>query len=130
MESGANNQTKTILVVEDEPAISDVCLRVLTGQGFEVDIAPNGKLAREVMEQKQYHLYIIDMRTPVMSGKELYVWLCREHPRIKNRVLFTTGDVMSRDTHSFLEQSGRLFLPKPFTPNELKNIVNKALEQC
>jgi DNA-binding response OmpR family regulator len=36
---------KRVLVVEDEPAISDVCQRVLTGEGFGVDIAVNGKVA-------------------------------------------------------------------------------------
>ena len=33
---------KRILVVEDEPAIGQVCLRALTSEGFEVDIAVNG----------------------------------------------------------------------------------------
>ncbi len=36
---------KRILVVEDEPAINAVCRRVLTSEGFEVDIAVNGKVS-------------------------------------------------------------------------------------
>jgi len=38
---------KKILVVEDEPAIYELCRRVLTDEGFEVDTAVNGKVAQE-----------------------------------------------------------------------------------
>ena len=38
-------ETKRILVVEDEPAISQICRRVLTRDGFEVDTAINGEVA-------------------------------------------------------------------------------------
>ena len=119
---------KRILVVEDEPAISDVCRRVLTGEGFEVDIAVNGEVALDMVGEKQYDLCLIDVRTPTMNGKELYLWLQEKHPKLAGGVIFTTGDVMGGDTQSFLEQTARPFLPKPFTPEELKAIVRQALK--
>ena len=119
---------KRILIVEDEPAISDVCRRVLTGEGFEVDIAVNGEVALDMVGEKQYDLCLIDVRTPTMNGKELYLWLQEKHPKMAGGVLFTTGDVMAGDTQSFLEQTARPFLPKPFTPEELKAIVRQALK--
>jgi len=73
---------KTILVVEDEPAISDICRRVLASEGFEVDVAVNGMVAQDMIEEKQYDLCLIDMRTPSMNGKELYQWLKEKHPRL------------------------------------------------
>ena len=120
---------KRVLVVEDEPAISQVCLRVLTGEGFEVDIAVNGRVAQEMIEEQQYDLFLIDIRTPEMNGKELYQWLKESYPQMADRVIFTTGDVMSGDTQDFLEQSARPFLPKPFTPDELKAIVREATKE-
>ncbi len=120
---------KRILVVEDEPAISDVCQRVLTGEGFEVDIAVNGKIAQDMLEEKQYDLCLFDIKTPTMNGKELYHWLQEKHPQLASRVIFTTGDVMGGDTQSFLEQAARSFLPKPFTPGELKTVVRETLKQ-
>ena len=120
---------KRILVVEDEPAVSDVCRRVLTSEGFEVDIAVNGKVAQDMLEAKQYELCLFDIRTPTMDGKELYQWLKEKHPQMTSRVIFTTGDVMGGDTQSFLEQVGRLFLPKPFTPAQLKAIMRDALKE-
>ncbi len=118
-----------ILVVEDEPAISDVCQRVLTGEGFEVDITVNGKIAQDMLEEKQYDLCLFDIKTPTMNGKELYHWLQEKHPQLASRVIFTTGDVMGGDTQSFLEQAARPFLPKPFTPGELKTVVRETLKQ-
>ena len=121
---------KRILVVEDEPAISDVCQRVLTSEGFEVDIVINGEVALDMIEEKQYDLCLIDIRTPVMNGKELYLWLEEKHPKLASRVIFTTGDVMGGgDTQIFLEQAARPFLPKPFTPDELRAIVRETLRK-
>ena len=120
---------KRILIVEDEPAISAVCQRVLTSEGFEVDIAVNGKIAQDILEKKQYDLCLIDIRTPAMNGKELHQWLKEKHPKLASRVIFTTGDVMGGDTQSFLEQAARPFLPKPFTPDELKTIVTETLKE-
>ena len=120
---------KRILVVEDELAIGEACRRILIGEGFEVDIAVNGKVAQDMLEEKQYDLCLIDVRLPVMTGKELYQWLKEKHPQLASRVIFTTGDVMGGDTQIFLEQTDRPFLPKPFTPDELKTIVNDTLRQ-
>ena len=124
----SERSTKRVLVVEDEPTISGICRRVLTGEGFEVDIAVNGKVAQEMIEKEQYDLCLIDIRLPTMDGKEFYQWLKEKHPQLASRVIFTTGDVMGGDTQIFLEQTGRPFLPKPFTPAQLKSIVRETLK--
>ena len=118
---------KRILVVEDEPAICQVCQKVLTSEGLEVDIAINGEVAQDMLGKKDYDLCLIDIRTPVMNGKQLYQCIQEKHPKLVNGVIFTTGDVAREDTQSFLEQIGRPFLPKPFTPDELKTIVSETL---
>ncbi len=125
--SGAG--VKRILVVEDEPGICAVCRRVLTMEGYEVDIAVNGRVAQDMVDEEQYDFCLLDMRTPKMNGQELYQWLQKKYPQLAMRVIFTTGDVMGGDIESFLEQSGRPFLPKPFTPSDLKAIVQEALKQ-
>jgi CheY-like chemotaxis protein len=123
----AGVKKKRILVVEDEPVICRVCSETLTGEGLEVDIAANGSLAEGMLEKKRYDLILIDIRTPVMNGKQLYQSIVQKHRELVSRVIFTTGDVLGGDTKSFLEKSGRLYLPKPFTTDELKNIVKEAL---
>lgn len=120
---------KRILIVEDEPVIGEVCRRILAGEAFEVDIAVNGSVAQGMLGEKDYDLILTDIRMPEVGGKQLYQWISDKYPGLAKRVIFITGDVMGGDTHSFLELSGRPYLLKPFTPKELKAIINVTLRQ-
>jgi DNA-binding response OmpR family regulator len=106
-----------------------MCQRVFTREGFEVDIAVNGILAQDMIKKRQYQICLIDIRTPKMSGAELYQWLQKKYPRLANQVIFTTGSMIDEKTMAFIEQSGRPFLAKPFTPDELTAIVKESLKQ-
>ncbi len=119
------SNVKKILIVEDELAIGELCRRVLTGEGFEVDITVNGRIAQDIIEKKQYDLYLVDIRTPEINGMELYQWLKEKHPQLANRVVFTSGSVIDKDIKIFLGQTDRPFLSKPFTSDELKAIVRE-----
>ena len=118
-----------ILLVEDEPAICELCDIILTGEGFKVDIAANGKVAQDMIEKKQYDLFLFDIKLPIMNGRELYQWLKGKHPKQVSKVIFTSGSVIGHDTQLFVEQTGRPFLPKPFTPYDLKTIIRETLEE-
>jgi len=124
--SGSVNR---ILVVEDEPAICDLFRRVLSGEGFEVDTAVNGKVAQDMIGEKQYDLFLMDIRLPLVNGIELYRWLQNKHPQLASHVIFTTGSVIDQEDTTFIEQSGRPLLPKPFTPDELKAIVRETMKE-
>jgi CheY-like chemotaxis protein len=121
-------QSPRILVVEDEPAICQVCLRTLTAEGFEVDIAVNGAIGGKMLGEKHYDLCLIDIRTPVMNGRELYQYIQDTYPDFDGKIIFTTGDVLDERLASMLKGAERPYLPKPFTPDELRNIVKETLE--
>lgn len=123
---------KRILIVDDEPVIRMLCLRVLTGEGFQVDIAANGKEALSRLSEQEYELYLLDLRMPEIGGKELYELLQNKYPGSPARVVFTTGTFIGQENEPFLKNSGRPVLVKPFTTKELKTIVAqtiKALEK-
>lgn len=119
---------KRILVVEDEPAICQVCLRTLTVEGFDVDVAANGVVALDMLGKKEYDLCLIDIRTPIMNGKALYQHIKEEHPELANKVVFTTGDVLDNKVELLLREANRPYLPKPFTPDELTAAVRQTLK--
>lgn len=119
-----------VLVVEDEPSISQVCLRALVEEGFEVDIAENGAQAQEKLKAKDYDICLIDIMTPVMDGKQLFRWITEKHPDLVTRVIFTTGDSINPDTRIFLDRADRPFLPKPFTLDELRTVVRETMSQA
>jgi DNA-binding response OmpR family regulator len=118
---------RRILSVEDEPSIRQVCQRVLTSQGYQVDFAQNGVAAESMLMKADYDLLLVDIKTPVMDGKQLYRYIEKRYPKLAGRVIFTTGDVIGDDTQSFLEQTGRPVLLKPFSPDELKAMVRGTL---
>ena len=120
---------KKILVVEDEAGIRQVCRRALTNQGYHVDFAANGAVAEDMLTEEDYDLLLVDIKTPLKNGKQLYQYIEDRYRELMDRVIFTTGDVVSNDTQSFVEQTGRPFLPKPFAPDELIAIVRETLSR-
>ena len=116
-----------ILVVEDEPGIGEICVRVLAQLGYEVNLAGNGIIAEEKLRADKYDLIILDIRIPQRDGKQLYGYIGEKYPELQKGVIFTTGDVMGGDTQFFLEKSQRPVLLKPFSPDELESVVETTL---
>jgi DNA-binding response OmpR family regulator len=118
-----------VLVVEDEPTIARVCIRTLTAQGYQVEVAEDGRKAERTFGVKEFDLYILDIRTPEINGMELYQEMRKNYPSLTGRVLFTSGDTLSVGIREFLEDNGRPYLAKPFTPSELRSLVGQCFGQ-
>ena len=127
MTTSSKQLAPRILVAEDEEAIAEICQRVLASEGFEVDVAGNGRVAQAMICERRYDLYLIDIKMPVMGGRGLYKWMQEAYPRSADEVVFTTGSAENQDTESFLQRSGRPVLLKPFTPAQLKDVVKACL---
>src|ERR1700690_992826 len=116
------NGKKIILAIEDEPVISREPVRVVKAEGFEVDLAGNGLVAKEMAGKVEYDLYLCDIRMPGMNGMEFYEYLRRVHPGCETRMIFVSGDTMNNEVRAFLGNKSNLFLVKPFTPDELRTV--------
>lgn len=125
-----NGKKKRILVIEDEPVIRNVSVRVLKAGGFIVDTAENGFGAKEMAIKYEYDLYVCDIRMPEIDGMEFYECLRQVHPGFESRIVFVSGDTMNHDVEAFLRSRNNLFLVKPFTPGELRTVTEKALKLC
>ena len=124
------NSSFRVLVVEDEPGIGMFCARTLTREGFDVTIANNGILAKEIIANgRDFDLCLIDIRVPLLNGMELYRFLEKEHKEMTNSVIFTTGDLLSGIIEEFLKEVNRPCLNKPFISDELKEVIRKTLEE-
>lgn len=122
------DRRKRVLIVDDEPVIRMLSQRVLTGLGFDVDTASNGREALSKLSEQEYELYLIDLRMPGIDGKELYELLQKKYPRSSAGVIFITGIAVGQGTETFLQNSGRPVLLKPFTTEELKTIVAQTIK--
>ncbi|MEO7912257.1 MAG: PAS domain S-box protein, partial [Roseiflexaceae bacterium] len=115
---------ETILLVEDEPAVRELAVRVLRGQGYTVLEASDGLEALRVVEQADtthIDLLVTDVVMPSLGGGELAERLIVMRPNIK--VLFTSGYTEDAMLHAGQLASGTHFLHKPFAPATLAQKV-------
>lgn len=120
METSPN---KRILVADDESSICEICHRVLGERGFQVDCSPDGREAWRRLNETDYALVILDVRMPLASGRDVLKLIRQERADLLPRVLLTSGDLMNEATTGFIRDTGRPFLPKPFTPDDLIEAV-------
>jgi DNA-binding response OmpR family regulator len=128
MPNTVNRKTK-ILLIEDEPVVGRLCKRVLVAEGFDVDIAVNGRIARDAVSGNHYDLCVSDIKLPEITGIQFYEILKKSSSELANNLIFMTGDTMSTHIHTYLQESGVPCLLKPFTPDDLIAAVRKILEQ-
>jgi CheY-like chemotaxis protein len=121
-----NTQKHIALVIEDEPIISRICKRVLMTKGYDVEIATSGLVAKEILQNKSYDIILSDIKTPGMNGMELYRHLEKTRPTLTQKVIFSTGDVLSGNIGEFLREVKRPYLAKPFTVDELLAVIESV----
>ncbi len=118
---------RSILVVDDEVEITRILKRILESRGYRVVAVTDGNAALEAIEQHHFDLVICDLKMPGIDGRALYDYLQRERPDMARRVVFSTGDVVSEESWSFLHQAGERFIAKPFKPDQILSFVEKVL---
>ena len=120
--------TRTVLVVEDEPTVAQLIADVLHDEGFRVDTASNAREARRRAATEEFDLVICDMKMPDFDGAQFYQALERAKNPLRHKFLFVTGDVLAGHTRKFLDESGILYLAKPFRVEELMEKVGQVLD--
>ena len=66
---------------------------------------------------------------PVMDGERFYAELTQRFPALRRRIVFLTGDVLSREKRTFLESTGAPVITKPCDLDEVRRVVNGVLTQ-
>ena len=106
-----------ILVVEDEKRISDFVLRGLTGAGYQVELAEDGKSALEKLHAVDYDLLVLDLMLPDMDG--LAVLEKARNRKVSPPVLILSARGELDDRVKGLELGADDYLVKPFAFVEL-----------
>jgi CheY-like chemotaxis protein/glycine cleavage system H lipoate-binding protein len=114
-----------ILVVDDELPVCKSIASTLTGNEYEVDTALSGEEALEMQEEKHYDAVIADLMMPGISGLELLKKVKQNRP--DTMMIMITGYPSIRTAVEAVRIGAFDYLPKPFTPSELRSIVSRAL---
>jgi signal transduction histidine kinase/DNA-binding response OmpR family regulator len=119
---------RTIFVVDDEPGIRRALAHLLRREEHTVDTAMDGRQALQMLQEQQYDLVLCDLRMPELDGPGLYRAITTSQPHYLRRFVFLTGDTLSSETETFLNQSGAPRLVKPFSAAQVRQAVRQALQ--
>jgi len=116
-----------ILIVDDEEIVIRSCLRILGENGHEAEAVQSGGDALRKIEESRYDVMILDIMMPRMDGLEVLQRVKETHPDID--VIMITGLSQIETAVKAMKLGAFDYLPKPFDPDELKLVVERALER-
>jgi len=114
-----------VLVVDDAGPVVILCVNILQSLGYAVKGANRGETALELVRNEAFDLVVVDYRMPGMDGFQVF-----EHARsLRPEMVFmlVTAHGTADITNKALEMGFRSVLLKPFTSEELRVAVEKAL---
>ncbi|WP_136807381.1 response regulator [Desulfosediminicola flagellatus] len=114
-----------ILVIDDESRIRDACRMVLSSMGFSVETASDGVEGLNMIEDQHYDILLLDLMMPKMSGFEVLSKVKDIDP--DTVVIVITGYATLEHSIEAMKKGAFDFIPKPFTPDQLRAVVSKSL---
>jgi len=119
---------KRVLVADDEAAVTRLIQMRLEGEGYEVDVAPNGEVALDELAKHEYDVLVTDVCMPRMNGQQLVETLRRDERHAALRI-FVLSSRPEAEFRSWTEQQqGVTFLEKPVSVNALLQRIREAAE--
>ena len=116
------------LICEDDPSIRALVRTVLTREGFEVDVAPDGGVGLERLRVGCYDVLLLDLMMPGVDGYEVIRTVKEERPPTLKRVVVMTA--ASEAIQNSLPEPVCKLLPKPFDIDQLVAAVKDCVEAC
>ena len=120
--------TETILIVDDEDHVLDVCKAMLNKLGYNTILARNGKEALEIFQKQQANidLIMLDMIMPGMDGLTVYEHLKEINADVK--VILSSGYSLTGDVKELLDRGCDEFIQKPFSLSQISLITRELLD--
>jgi len=116
-----------ILVIDDEETMRDSCQQALSRSGNIVEVAEEGTKGLEMLGKESFDLVILDLKMPGLSGMEVLKRIKEDEPEVV--VVVITGYATVESAVEAMKAGAYDFIPKPFTPESLRMIVDRALEK-
>jgi len=117
----------TVVVIDDDYAMRLSCRKILEKTGFHVETFEDGIQGLEAIARLKPPLVVVDLKMPGMSGMEVIPRVRDIDPLIV--VVVITGYATIDTAVEAMQNGAYDFLPKPFSPDELRLIVKRAMER-
>ncbi|PIU64231.1 MAG: hypothetical protein COS85_13235 [Armatimonadetes bacterium CG07_land_8_20_14_0_80_59_28] len=120
-------RTETILVVDDQPSVVQLCKRLLESQGFSAVGASSGEEALEKFRQQRFDLLLVDLVLPGIDGVETF----RQAKEMQNDLvgIVITGHATKGSVVDAMKSGLYGFIEKPFTMRELMSTIDDVLQR-
>ena len=115
-----------VLVVDDEPAICKNCMKILEKAGYDVASALNGQEALSLTAQTEFQVVVTDLKMSRLGGMEVLRRVKETAP--DTMVIVITGFSTVSSAVEVMKLGAFDYLPKPFTPDELRTVVGQAIQ--
>ncbi|GAB3862925.1 response regulator transcription factor [Dactylosporangium cerinum] len=117
-----------VLVVDDDPTVSDVVRRYLEREGFTVELAGDGQQALDAYDAERPDLVVLDLMLPGIDGLEVCRRLRAQDRALPIIMLTALGEESDRVLG--LELGADDYITKPFSPRELVLRVQSVLRRA
>ncbi len=117
----------SIIVIDDEQIIRDGCTRILSKEGWEVATAENGQQGLDALQKREFDLMLLDLIMPGIGGFEVLEKTAEISP--DTIVVVITGYATVESAVEAMKKGAYDFIPKPFTPDQLRITVRRGLER-
>lgn len=118
---------EVILIIDDEECIRDSCCQVLRKAGYQVEMAADGEMGLAKAGETEPDVVLVDLDMPDVSGMEVMDMLNEINPDIIN-IVVTGNTSIDLEKEIIGKQRAVSYLTKPFSPDDLRLVVRKALE--
>ncbi|MGF7059011.1 response regulator [Brassicibacter mesophilus] len=118
---------KKILVVDDEKNIRMTLKQCLIGENYEIDLAVNGEEGLVKMQENQYDLVLLDIKMPGLTGMQVLQKIRETHHNI-DVIMMTAYGTIEKAVEA-MKLGAIDFISKPFTPDEIREIVRNVLDR-
>ena len=116
-----------ILIIDDEPEICRNCVKILSKMDYDVRYALNGYDALKMVDETLFDVVVTDLKMSNVGGMEVLRRLKASYP--ETMVIVITGYASVSSAVEVMKMGAFDYLPKPFTPHELRAVVQQALVQ-
>jgi len=120
-----NNTKPKIFIIDDEESIRDSCSQVLKKEGYSVYTSSDGKEAVNILKSSKFDVVLLDLKLPGIPGLKILNIIKSSFPEIP--VIIITGFASIESAVNTIKQGAFDYLAKPFSPEELRTMVKKAL---
>src|SRR5213082_1170945 len=116
-----------VLIIDDERPVLMTLEALLKRHGYQVETAPTATQGLRVLKSKSPSLVLLDLRLPDADGLEMLERIKSELPKVQV-IILTAHDSLHNAIES-IKRGAYHFISKPYAPEELLSLVEKALEK-